>query len=566
MNLELLKTFTILYVEDEDALRDDVYQNISPFVKEVITANDGLEGLKLYRENRNRLDLIVTDILMPNMTGLEMVDNIRELDSEIPIIYTTAFNDSDYMKKTIEQSIVSYIVKPIDIELLLKGIEKASLKIENERLKASLLEMNRELEAKVNQKTKKLLEQNEALNLQLYTDELTSLPNRKSLLKDISAMNNPILSIVDIDSFGTINDLYGEKIGNKVLVNMANLLNEFSKSVECKAYRIGGDIYALLKNKKFDSNECITNIESLIETVSNHSINLQGYDITLRIVVTIGISKENTDTVEKAHMALMNAKKNKISYLIYENEHNLDKEYQNDIKWTRIIKKAIENENIIAYYQPIIDANKNILKYECLMRLREGDVIHSPYLFLDIAKKVKYYPILAKIIINTAFKKAQETKSVINVNLSIQDIVNKDIVDMIKNELSKGDFAHLITFEILESESITDYEKVISFINIVKSFGAKIAIDDFGSGYSNFVYLLRLKPDLIKIDGSLVKNIHKDKNSYLITKTINDFAHSLGMKTVAEFVHCEEVFNLLKEIGVDEYQGFYFSEPLEQIK
>ena len=566
MNLELLKTFTILYVEDEDALRDDVYQNISPFVKEVITANDGLEGLKLYRENRNRLDLIVTDILMPNMTGLEMVDNIRELDSEIPIIYTTAFNDSDYMKKTIEQSIVSYIVKPIDIELLLKGIEKASLKIENERLKVSLLEMNRELEAKVNQKTKKLLEQNEALNLQLYTDELTSLPNRKSLLKDISAMNNPILSIVDIDSFGTINDLYGEKIGNKVLVNMGNLLNEFSKSVECKAYRIGGDIYALLKNKKFDSNECITNIESLIETVSNHSINLQEYDITLRIVVTIGISKENTDTVEKAHMALMNAKKNKISYLIYENEHNLDKEYQNDIKWTRIIKKAIENENIIAYYQPIIDANKNILKYECLMRLREGDIIHSPYLFLDIAKKVKYYPILAKIIINTAFKKAQKNKSVINVNLSIQDIVNKDIVDMIKNELSKGDFAHLITFEILESESITDYEKVISFINIVKSFGAKIAIDDFGSGYSNFVYLLRLKPDLIKIDGSLVKNIHKDKNSYLITKTINDFAHSLGMKTVAEFVHCEEVFNLLKEIGVDEYQGFYFSEPLEQIK
>jgi len=566
MNLELLKTFTILYVEDEDALRDDVYQNISPFVKEVITANDGLEGLKLYREKRSRLDLIITDILMPNMTGLEMVDKIRELDSEIPIIYTTAFNDSDYMKKTIEQSIVSYIIKPIDIELLLKGIEKASLKIENERLKASLLEMNQELEVKVDLKTKELRNKNEVLNLQLHTDELTSLPNRKSLLKDISTMQNPILFIIDLDSFGTINDLYGEKIGNKVLVNMANLLNEFSKSVESKAYRIGGDIFALLKNKKFYSDECITNIESLIETVSNHSINIQEYDITLRIVVTIGVSKENTDTVEKAHMALMNAKKNKISYLIYENEHNLDKEYQNDIKWTRIIKKAIENENIIAYYQPIIDANKNILKYECLMRLREGDIIHSPYLFLDIAKKVKYYPILAKIIINTAFKKAQETKSVINVNLSIQDIVNKDIVDMIKNELSKGDFAHLITFEILESESITDYEKVISFISIVKSFGAKIAIDDFGSGYSNFVYLLRLKPDLIKIDGSLVKNIHKDKNSYLITKTINDFAHSLGMKTVAEFVHCEEVFNLLKEIGVDEYQGFYFSEPLEQIK
>ena len=566
MNLELLKTFTILYVEDEDALRDDVYQNINPFVQEVITANDGLEGLKLYQQNRNKLDLIITDILMPNMTGLEMVDKIREIDSEIPIIYTTAFNDSDYMKKTIEQSIVSYIIKPIDIELLLKGIEKASLKIENERLKTSLLEMNQKLEAKVNLKTKELRDKNEALNLQLHTDELTTLANRKSLLEDISAVEYPILSIIDIDSFGTINDLYGEKVGNKVLVNMANLFDEFAKNVGCKVYRIGGDIFALLRDKKFDTNECVTHIKSLIKLVSNYTIYVKEYDITLRLAVTIGISKENIDTVEKASMALIKAKKDKIEYLIYGNEHNLNKEYQNDIEWTKIIKKAIEDDSVIAYYQPIVDNKQNILKYECLIRIVEDGVVHLPYLFLDIAKKAKFYPILAKIIINTAFKKAKDSGNIININLSIQDIVNKDIVDMIKNELSKGDFAHLIIFEILESENITDYEKIISFINIVKSFGAKIAIDDFGSGYSNFGYLLRLKPDYIKIDGSIVKNIHNDKNSYLITKTINDFAHSLGIKTVAEFVHCEEVFNLLKEIDVDEYQGFYFSEPLESIQ
>ncbi len=169
------------------------------------------------------------------------------------------------------------------------------------------------------------------------------------------------------------------------------------------------------------------------------------------------------------------------------------------------------------------------------------------------------------MIILKAFKKAKESSSSITVNLSIQDIVNKDIVKMIVDELQKNSIANLITFEILESESITDYEKVISFISIVKKLGCKIAIDDFGSGYSNFSYLLRLKPDYIKIDGSLVKNIHTDENAYLITKTINDFAHSLGMKTIAEFVHCEEVFNLLKEIDVDEYQGFYFYEPLEHI-
>jgi EAL domain-containing protein (putative c-di-GMP-specific phosphodiesterase class I) len=199
------------------------------------------------------------------------------------------------------------------------------------------------------------------------------------------------------------------------------------------------------------------------------------------------------------------------------------------------------------------------------MRIVEDGKVYSPFLFLDIAKKVKFYPHLAKIIIKTAFKKAKESDSVININLSIQDIVNIDIVKMIEEELLQNSIAHLITFELLESENITDYEKVISFIGIVKKLGCKIAIDDFGSGYSNFGYLLRLKPDYIKIDGSLVKNIHTDENALLVTRTINDFAHNLGMKTVAEFVHCREVFEILQDMGVDEYQGFYFSEPLEHL-
>jgi EAL domain-containing protein (putative c-di-GMP-specific phosphodiesterase class I) len=145
--------------------------------------------------------------------------------------------------------------------------------------------------------------------------------------------------------------------------------------------------------------------------------------------------------------------------------------------------------------------------------------------------------------------------------VSIEDIVNSEFIDFLEHDLISKKIAHLITFELLESESITDYKKVISFIDRVKKLGCKIAIDDFGSGYSNFTYLLKLKPDYIKIDGSSVKNIHTDENSYLITKTINDFAHNLGIKTIAEFVHCEEVFTILKELGVDEFQGFYFSEP-----
>jgi len=565
MNIELLKSFTILYVEDETTLRNDVYQNLSPFVKEVITAVDGAEGLELYMQNRSKLDLVITDILMPNMSGIEMVDEIRKVDVEIPVIYTTAFNDSDYMKQTIEQSIVGYIIKPIDIEQLFKAIEKASLKIENDRLKSQLLDMNKKLEKIVEHKTAELVLKNQELNKQLHTDGLTSLPNRRSLIKDIEKLESPIILLIDIDSFKSINDLYGESIGNEVLKSCAETIKEFSKKYNYDAYRLGADVFAILKDDNCAHDTCISNVLSLKEAISGNQIKISGYDISLGIDITVGISKEKEDIVAKAHMALTKAKEEKLSYLIYKEEYDTQKEYQNDIKWTTIIKEAIESDNVIGYYQPIVDVNSKVVKYECLMRIVHNNEVFTPFYFLDIAKKIKFYPDLTKIIIDTAFKTIKKNKCHININLSIQDIINKDIIDLIIRKLENETIAHFITFELLESESITDYERVISFINVVKSFGCKIAIDDFGSGYSNFSYLLRFKPDYIKIDGSLVKNIHTDKNSLLITKTINDFAHGLGMKTVAEYVHCKEIFELLIDMGVDEYQGFYFSEPKKDV-
>jgi len=563
MNFELLKTITILYVEDEQALQEDIYQNISPFVKEIFRANDGAEGLRLYKKEKDKIDLIITDILMPNMKGIEMIDEIRKIDSEIPVIYSTAFNDSEYMKRTIEQSVVGYIIKPIDIELMLKSIQKASLQVENERLKISLLKMNQDLEKLVDEKTKELKEQNERLYYQLYTDRLTSLLNRKALLRDIDKYTNPVLLIVDIDRFQNINDLYGEHIGNLALVSISRILKEFVKTRDCKLYRIGADEFALIKEAELNINKCENTIESIIQIVNSKPLDITEYDITLRVNVTVGVSKEKNNILETADMALKKAKKDKSGYLIYSEEYNLDVEYQNDVKWTKVIENAIKSDNVVVYYQAIVDKNAQVLKHEALIRLVESNKVHSPYFFLDIAKKVKFYPQLEKIMIQKAFKITHDLKQHININLSIEDVVNREFVKYIEEELVNNNIAHLVTFELVESENITDYEQVIFFIDIVKKLGCKIAIDDFGSGYSNFAYLVKLRPDFIKIDGSLVKNIHHDNNSYLITKTINNFAHSLGIKTVAEYVHCEEIFEILKEIGVDEYQGYYFSEPKE---
>ena len=279
MNLDLLKTITILYVEDEVQLQEEMTLNISPFVKKIITAKDGKEGLELFKKYSDKIDLVVSDILMPYMNGIEMVDKILEIDPNIPVVYTTAFSDSEYMKKTIEQSVVAYIIKPIDIEKMLSAIEKASIRIENERLKNSLISINKNLQKLVDEKTKELQEQNKKLYHQLYTDDLTNLPNRRALFRDMKEYDIPLLAIVDIDRFKNINDLYGEKVGNSVLILFSQKLLNLAQKVGCKVYRMGSDQFALLKNHVIDIKECESDIKNVIKILTKDTIDIERYDL-----------------------------------------------------------------------------------------------------------------------------------------------------------------------------------------------------------------------------------------------------------------------------------------------
>lgn len=149
--------------------------------------------------------------------------------------------------------------------------------------------------------------------------------------------------------------------------------------------------------------------------------------------------------------------------------------------------------------------------------------------------------------------------------MSFKDILNYEFIDYLDNILEKLKFEdrNRLVFEILESENLSDYDFLEEFVLKYKKLGVKIAIDDFGSGYSNFIRIIRLKPDYLKIDGSLIKNIDKDNNSYEIVKSIIAFSKTLNIKTIAEYVHSEEIFNLLLELDVDEFQGYYFGKPDE---
>jgi diguanylate cyclase (GGDEF)-like protein len=562
MDINLLKTLNILYVEDEDNLRHEVVQNIAPFVKEIIVAKDGLEGLSLFQKHQDTIDLIISDIMMPNMDGIVMVENIRKINQEIPVIYTTAFNDSSYLLKTIQLSVSAYILKPIDIELLLEGIEKASVVVENKMLREKLLRANDNLTKSVQDKTQELEKQNHQLQELLYKDTLTNLPNRYSLLEDLKSVTTPNLVLFNLDAFKNINDLYGEDVGNLVLVQVSDMLKKFvSYYNECKLYKIGPDEFALLKDSPFDETSCKQKIRLVLNAIEGKKIYLNDEDLWIHVTATLGMSSDISSPLSTADIALRKAKNKKLSFYIYDKQENLHREYENDLKYSKIITKAIEEDLVVPFYQPIVNDEANIVKYEALMRIVVDGEELSPFHFLDISKKIKQYNTLERMMISKVIREVKEKKIYVNINVSIEDVTNSAFLDFIKKELNTLDDGKYITFEFLEDEDIFDYDDITAFAKLIKSYGAKLAIDDFGSGYSNFVHILNLDLDYIKIDASLIKNIDKDKNSLVVVRTINDYAHALGLKTVAEFVHSKEVFAVLKELGIDFFQGYYFGKP-----
>ncbi|MDZ7817377.1 MAG: EAL domain-containing protein [Aliarcobacter sp.] len=196
------------------------------------------------------------------------------------------------------------------------------------------------------------------------------------------------------------------------------------------------------------------------------------------------------------------------------------------------------------------------------MRLIDNDGVYiSPIHFLDLAKKNKLYLQLTKIILDKTFEKFENLNCQVSINISVQDILNKSVYDTIIDKLKKYKLGDKIVFEIIESEGIENFQEVLEFIKEVKSLGAKISIDDFGTGYSNFEYLMKLKVDYIKIDASMIKNIDTNENSRLVTQTIIEFARKMNIKTIAEYIHSENVYNVVKNLGVDYCQGYYFGEP-----
>lgn len=391
------------------------------------------------------------------------------------------------------------------------------------------------------------------LEYRLYHDNLTKLKNRLALERDIT--NYQTLIVLDIDNFSDINEIYGFEIGNVFLKEFGKLLKNLTSY---EIYRIGSDEFAIALE-----DEDSIYAYKIYEKIRKSTIYLEKLHITItNIDVTIGVATK-TNLLSNVIFALKLAKQNhKNVYIVKKDDIIKEKEkIEYTMYWAKRIREAIEKDLIYPFFQPIADAEKNCVKYEVLMRMKEGDKYIPPF-FLDIALKTNLYAEISKMI----FTKAMQNKLPISFNLSYTDIEDEKMRIFIFDKVKE--YEGEITFEILENETIKDYKLLKEFVLKLKKLGAEIAIDDFGSGYSNFKRILEIQPDYIKIDGSLIKNINHDSKSLNIVKSMILFAKNENIKTVAEYVEDEEIFDICNQIGIDLFQGYYISKPipLYQIK
>jgi len=401
----------------------------------------------------------------------------------------------------------------------------------------------------------------------LYQDSLTKLPNRLKLFTDNKIINDTEVTyiIFNIDSFDSINNFYGNLFGDKILTLVAKWLDKNLLTKKTHLYKLEADLYTTVTFEPIDENKLLDYLTFISKKIQEEKFFCDGAEIDLSM--TIGASQGKTNQLKLSQIAYKDAKISKKSFSIYDKTSNKEEEYTKNIQTSKIIKHAIENDLVLPYFQPIMNIEtKEIQKYESLMRIKdESGKILSPYEFLDIAKSSKAYPKLSCSLIEKSVSAFTISPCEFSVNLSLLDITNKTTTKFILNLLEKSGMGPWMIFELLESEGIENYKEVMSFIEQVKSYGAKIAIDDFGSGYSNFERLVELQVDFIKIDGSLIKNISQNDDMRIITKTIVNFAKELDIKTIAEYVHSEEVLNQVKILGVDFAQGYHIGKPSEHI-
>ncbi|RUO73229.1 EAL domain-containing protein [Idiomarina ramblicola] len=393
-------------------------------------------------------------------------------------------------------------------------------------------------------------------------DQVTGLPTRVDLLNDLKRVGAQCIAVLDIRKFRSYADFHGLEFGDQLLREFSVWASAFLRSKHINIYRLYSDKFALIPDFRMIPNLFEDHLLSFCQVLSSKKLKVANSDVALDIAIGMGVGRNKQ--LQLAESALSKAKTIYSGYKI-EVVYERDFLKENNVNWIPKIQSALVDHRFVNYYQPIKSTKKDKPSYyEALVRLRDNNKDLAPGLFLDKAKTTRYYCEITRSVIEQAVLTSEHYQVAISVNLSIEDILNEETVSFIHYVLAEHKKAQLI-FEITETESTEDFTKVQAFAKEVRRLGGQIAIDDFGVGYSNFSRLISLRPDYLKIDGSIVQNVLNDPTSASILNGLISICKELHIPIVAEFVESEDVNGYLCDQQIEYLQGYYIGKPSPEV-
>ena len=429
---------------------------------------------------------------------------------------------------------------------------------------------------------------NAKIEHQALHDPLTGLLNRFEMQKRLENLISSLGSeptentfcYFSLDRFKVVNDTCGHEAGDELLRQIAEHLKPYITEKDTFA-RMGGDEFALIMTD-CSGDEARKVADTLLQAIQNFHFEWAGkvFDISLSMaLVPISAEKSVSEILGTADVSLSAAKDGGRGRIHEYRPHDSTVIRRHDeMHWVLQLEDALRSDRFQLNFQPIEplqDESEEGLHYEVLLRvLDDAGEVMSPQELLNAAEQFDMATRVDSWVVNALFdwlKKHPDHVKKLNlcsINLSGASISDINFLTFLKAKLQDPDIpVTKLSFEVTENAAIKNISKARDFINTIKEFGCKFALDDFGSGHSSFAYLKDLPVDILKIDGMFVRGIHLEPVNYAMVKAINDVGQVMSMKTIAEYVENEEICKELKKIGVDYGQGYYFgkSEKLEEV-
>jgi diguanylate cyclase (GGDEF)-like protein/PAS domain S-box-containing protein len=412
-------------------------------------------------------------------------------------------------------------------------------------------------------------------------DALTDLPNRMLLMERAKqAISRSrwddrlvVLFFIDVDRFKNVNDTLGHDVGDYLLKEISVRLIGCVREGDTVA-RLGGDEFAILLRDVAVLEDVIPVASEILQTITR-PIHIAGREII--VSASIGISccplngNDPKELLRNADIAMYRAKETgKNRFQFYSND--MTTKVSRRLNMETSLRRALEKNEFRLVYQPQINIGKKyVVGAEALLRWDNGENgLVSPADFVPILEDTGLINQVGRWVIAEACDELKRIRKngarldSISVNLSARQIVETGLVSFIEYCLGQSGMSpDSLIIEITESLLMENHQQSVGFLRDLRNLGVRIALDDFGTGYSSLSYLTRFPINSVKIDRSFISDLHTNKQSLSITSAIISMAHDLDISVIAEGVETREQLEVLREKGCDEYQGYYFSRPIQ---